>query len=153
MVVAAAKVGVLKRPESEGVGVGVVICVEAVREDEKTEASTVSESLSWGREFVEEVEEDGRDCSVDTVGENMELSVESGVWNSSSEVASLPVSSARGGGGSVRDSSSGKLVWIGRGRGDAREGFGCNVQGVRYFSKERRMKEDDLLWGHPGSLS
>ena len=58
---------------------GEVICVEAVREDEKTEASIVSQSLLSGREFVEEAEEDGRDCSVDGAGEKIELSAESGV--------------------------------------------------------------------------
>jgi hypothetical protein len=57
----------------------VVTCVEAVREDENTEASIVSESLSSGREFVEEAEEDGRDCSPDGVGEKIEFAVESGV--------------------------------------------------------------------------
>lgn len=81
MVVAAAKLGakedVFERPESEGAGV--VTCVEAVREDEKTEASIVSESLSSGRDFVEEAEEDGRDCSLDAVGEKIELAAESGV--------------------------------------------------------------------------
>ena len=68
-----------------------------MREDEKTEASIVSESLSSGRELFEEAEEDGRDCSLDAAGEKIELA-ESGVWNSSSEVTSLSVSSARGGG-------------------------------------------------------
>ena len=81
MVVAAVKLGakeeVFERPESEGAGV--VTCVEAVREEEKTEASMVSESLSLGREFVEEAEEDGRDCSLDGVGEKSELAAESGV--------------------------------------------------------------------------
>lgn len=72
-----AKEGVLERPESEGAGV--VICVESVREEEKTDASIVSESLSLGRDFVEEAEEDGMDCSPDAVGEKMELAAESGV--------------------------------------------------------------------------
>ena len=71
-----AKEGVFERPESEGAGV--VTCVEAVREEEKTDASIVPESLSSGREFVEEAEEDGRDCSLDA-GEKMELVAESGV--------------------------------------------------------------------------
>lgn len=53
--------------------------VEAVREDEKTEASIVSESLSSGREIVEEAEEDGRDCSLDAAGVKIGLAAESGV--------------------------------------------------------------------------
>lgn len=53
--------------------------VDAVREEEKTEASIVSESLSSGMEFVDDAEEDGRDCSRDGVGEKIELSAESGV--------------------------------------------------------------------------
>jgi len=81
MVAAAAKLGVraevLERPESEWMGV--VTRVEEVREDEKTEASMVSESLSSGRVAVEEVEEDEGDCSVGGVGEKMELTAESGV--------------------------------------------------------------------------
>lgn len=79
MVVAAVMLGaedVFERPESEGAGV--VACVEAVGE-EKTEASIVSESLSSGREFVEEAELDWRDCSLDVFGEEIELAAESGV--------------------------------------------------------------------------
>lgn len=116
IVVAAAKLGANegvfeRRPESEGAGV--VTFVEAVREEEKTEASMVSGSLSSGREFVEDAELDGRDCSFDVVGEEMEFTAESGVWNSSSEVTSLSVSSTRmGGEGLVRDLSFGKIVWI-----------------------------------------
>lgn len=53
--------------------------MEAVREEEKTEASIVSESLSSGTEFVEEAEEDGRDCSLDAVEEKIEVLAESGV--------------------------------------------------------------------------
>ena len=58
-----AKEDAFERPESEGEGV--VARVEVVREEEKTEASIVSESLSSGTEFVEEADEDGRDCSID----------------------------------------------------------------------------------------
>ena len=53
--------------------------VDAVREEEKTEASIVSGSLSSGMEFVDDAEEDGRDCSRDGVEEKIELSAESGV--------------------------------------------------------------------------
>jgi hypothetical protein len=53
--------------------------VEAVREEEKREASMVSESLSSGTEIVEEAEEDGRDCSLGVLGEKIELVAESGV--------------------------------------------------------------------------
>lgn len=52
--------------------------VEAVRAEEKTEASMVSESLSPGMESVEEVE-DRRDCSLDVLGEEVEFAAESGV--------------------------------------------------------------------------
>ena len=72
-----AEEGVCERPESEGEGV--VARVEVVREEEKTEASIVSESLSSGTEFVEEAEEVGRDCSLDVVWEKSEVAAESGV--------------------------------------------------------------------------
>lgn len=81
MAVASAKLGakeeVFERPESEGEGV--VARVEVVREEEKTEASIVSESLSSGTEFVEEAEEVGRDCSLDVAWEKIEVVAESGV--------------------------------------------------------------------------
>lgn len=81
MAVAVSKLGAkedaFERPESEGEGV--VARVEVVREEEKTEASIVSESLSSGTEFVEEAEEVGRDCSLDVVWENIEVAAESGV--------------------------------------------------------------------------
>ena len=81
MAVAVSKLGAkedtFERPESEGEGV--VARVEAVREDEKTEASMVSESLSLGMEFVEEAEEEGKDCSLDAVWEKIEVAAESGV--------------------------------------------------------------------------
>jgi hypothetical protein len=125
IVVAAAKLGAnedaFERPESEGAGV--VAHVEAEREDEKTEASMVSESLSSSTEFVEEAEEDGRDRSLGAAEEMLELVAESGVWNSSSDVSSLSVSSARAGGeGFERGWSFGKIVWIGSGRDVARKG-------------------------------
>ena len=80
MVVAAVKLGPkegdLERPESDGAGV--VTCVEAL-EEEKTEASMVSESLSSATESVEEAEEDGEDWSLDAVGEGTGFMAESGV--------------------------------------------------------------------------
>lgn len=79
MAVAVAKLwtreGDLERPESDGLGV--VRCVEAL-EEEKTEASMVSESLSSATESVEEAEEDGRDWSPGAVEEETGLA-ESGV--------------------------------------------------------------------------
>lgn len=122
MVVAAARLGAkegdLERPESEGVGV--VTCVEAL-EEEKTEASMVSESLSFATESVEEAEEDGGDWSLDAAGEGTGLTAESGVRNPSSEVASLSVSSVRvRGEWLVADRSFGKIVLI------EWESFGCN---------------------------
>lgn len=75
-----------------------VTSVEVVGEEEKTEASMVSESLSSGTEIVEEAEEDGGDCPLGVLGGKIELAAESGVWNSSSEVGSLSVSSTRVGG-------------------------------------------------------
>jgi len=138
MVVAAARLGAkdaFERPESEGAGV--VARVESVREDEKTEASMVSESLSSGMESVEEAEEDGRDCSLDAVGEHTELPRESGVWNSSSEVTSLPVSSARvGGGGLEEDRPVGNIAWIDGGRED----FGW---GIRKLDVSRAREEEE----------
>lgn len=53
-------------------------CVEGL-EEEMTEASIVSESLSSATESVEEAEEDGRDWSLDVVGEGTGLRAESGV--------------------------------------------------------------------------
>ena len=80
MVVALARLGTkegdFERPESEGEGV--VMCVEALRE-EKTEASMVSESVSSATECAEEAEEDGRDRSGVGVGERTGLTIESGV--------------------------------------------------------------------------
>jgi hypothetical protein len=112
--------------------VGVVTWVEVVNEEEKTEASMVSESLSLSTESVEEAEDDGRDWSVDAVGEGAELSAESGVWNSSSEVASLSVSPERVRGEGLRkDLSFGKIVLIERGRDCARGSFGCGDLQVR----------------------
>lgn len=118
MVVAAVKLdtkeGDLERPESDGVGV--VTWVEAL-EEEKTEASMVSESLSCATESVEEVEEEGRDWSPDAVGEETGLMGEPGEWHSSSEVASLSVSSRRvRGEGLVADRSFGKIGLIEWGR-------------------------------------
>jgi hypothetical protein len=114
MVVTAARLGAkegdLERPESEGVGV--VTCVEAL-EEEKTEASMVSESLSSAIESVEEAEEDGRDWPLDVAGEGTGFTVESGGPNPSSEVASLSVSSVRARGEwLVTDWCFGKIVLI-----------------------------------------
>jgi hypothetical protein len=96
IVVAAVRLGTkesdLEWPESDGVGV--VTRVEVV-EEVKTEASMVSESLSSATDVVEEAEEDGRDWSVDGAGEGTGSMAGLGVWNSSSEVASLSVSSTR----------------------------------------------------------
>lgn len=81
IVVAAVRLGAkedaFEWPESEGEGV--VTRVEAVREEEKTEASMVSQSLSSNTESVEEAEEEGRDWSLDAVEEKIELAAESGV--------------------------------------------------------------------------
>lgn len=85
--------------------------MDVVREEEKTEASIVSESLSSGAEVVEEAEEEGKDCSLDVVEVRIEFVAESGEWNSSSEVGSLSVSSTRIGGEGLERSFK-KIVWI-----------------------------------------